>query len=123
MRFWLNHQTARNRALEAVRTSPEGYRVTIDPPGRTGEQNDRLHAILQDIAEQKEWHGERLTVEEWKRLFSAAVFREKMLPGLTGGIVIVPKFTRRMSKEELSELMEFATAWAVENGITLNDKG
>ena len=123
MRFWLNHSTARNRALEAIKQAPEGYRVTVDPPGRTTEQNDRLHAILQDIAEQHEWHGERLTVEEWKRLFSAAVFREKMLPGLNGGIVIVPKFTRRMTKPELSELMEFVTAWAVTNGIQLHEQG
>ena len=121
MRFWLNHQTARNRALEAVKQAPEGYRITVDPPGRTTDQNARLHAMLQDIAEQKEWNGERLTVEEWKRLFSAAVFKEKMLPGLNGGIVIVPKFTHRMSKAELSELMEFVTAWAVENEITLHD--
>ena len=121
MRFWLNHSTARKRAVQAIQDSPDGYRVTIDPPGRTSEQNDRFHAMLQDVAEQKQWHGERLDIEEWKRLFSAAVFKEKMLPGISGGIVIVPKFTRRMSKGELSELMEFVSAWAVENGVRLND--
>ena len=121
MRFWLNHSTARKRAIQAIQDSPDGYRVTIDPPGRTSEQNDRFHAMLQDVAEQKQWHGERLDIEEWKRLFSAAVFKEKMLPGISGGIVIVPKFTRRMSKGELSELMEFVSAWAVENGVRLND--
>jgi hypothetical protein len=120
MRFWLNHDLARSRALEAVKTAPAGFRVTVDPPGRTLDQNAKLHAILQDVAEAKEWHGERLTVDEWKRLFSAAVFREKMLPGIGGGIVIVPKFTRRMSKSELSEMIEFIHAWAVENGVTIN---
>lgn len=117
--FHLVHTEARRRAVEAVQTAPDGYRVSVEPQKRSHEANDKLHAMLQEIAEAVQWHGQRLTVEEWKRLFTAALFREKMLPGMEGGIVIVPKLTRGMSKAEFSELIEFVQAWAAQNVETV----
>ena len=117
IRYYLNHDTARKLALDAVRTAAAGVRVTIDEPKRSNAQNDKLHALLSDVALQKLWHGERLTLTEWKRLFSAAVFREKMLPGIDGGIVIVPKFTSDMNKHDVSELIDFVLCWGAENEI------
>jgi hypothetical protein len=116
-KFVLAHAEARRRAVAAVVAAPDGYRVVISEPRRSTEQSDKLHAMIGDIVKQKQWHGERLSSEEWKRLFSAAVFREKMLPGIEGGIVIVPRFTRAMNKKDMSDLIEFIYSWGAENGI------
>jgi hypothetical protein len=117
VKLTLGNADARRAALEAVRLAHEGYVVTIEPPNRTPDQNKALHAMLGDVAKQQKWNGESLNVEEWKRLFCAALYRENMLPGLTGGIVIMPKFTRYMSRAEVGELMDFISAWGAEKGV------
>lgn len=93
---------------------------------RSTEQNSKLHAVLQDIANQKQWANQWLDAESWKRLIVAAFERANghaptVLPSIDGnGIDVVHRRTHRMSKQELSELVEFATAWALENGVVLN---
>ena len=43
-----------------------------------------------------------------------------MFPSLDGnGVDVVYSRTSRMSKQELSELLEYATAWAVQKGVTV----
>ncbi len=94
---------------------------------RSSEQNSRLHATIQDIAEQKEWAGKKLDAESWKRLLVAAWCRANkqgadVVPALDGhGFDVIYRRTSRMSKQEMSELLEFVTAWAIEQGIQLHD--
>jgi hypothetical protein len=94
---------------------------------RSGEQNDKFHALLQDISEQKQWAGQSLDVEDWKRLITAAWERAigrqaRLFPSLDGqGIDVIYQRTSRLSKEEMSELIEYATAWAVQNGVQLQE--
>jgi hypothetical protein len=116
----LPHQSREN-CMRAIREAEDGTMVSLSEAKRSDEQNAKLHAMLGDIAKQKLWHGERLQLVEWKRLFCAAVFREKMLPGIGGGVVIVPKFTRSMSKSDVAELIEFIYAWGAENGIVWSE--
>jgi hypothetical protein len=93
---------------------------------RSSEQNAALHAILQDIASQKQWDGQTLDIETWKRLLVAAWARatgEKvsMYRALDGhGIEVLYRKTSRLSKQEASELLEFVSAWAVEQGVKLS---
>lgn len=94
---------------------------------RSTEQNARLHALLSDISEQKEWAGQKWDVEDWKRLLTGAFERTqgrsmRVVPALDGhGLEVLYKRTSRMSKQEMSELIEFCTAWAIDQGITLHD--
>lgn len=93
---------------------------------RSVEKNAHLHALLSDIAKQKQWAGKWLDVETWKRLMVAAFEREKgrgieMYPAIDGhGMDIVYSRTSRMSQEEIRELILFAEAWAIENGVELS---
>lgn len=111
---------ARSRALEAVRTAPEGYTVEIKPKTRTLEQNARLWAVLGEISEQVDWYGQKLTAEEWKDVFSAALHRQKVVPGLEGGFVVLGQRTSRMTKKEFSDLMELINAFAAERGVVFS---
>lgn len=93
---------------------------------RSLDQNSKLHALLSDISEQKEWAGQKLDVEDWKRLMTAAWERAnnrqaRMFPSLDGqGIDVVYRRTSRMAKAEMIDLIEYATAWAVQNGVLLH---
>ncbi len=95
---------------------------------RSIEQNAKLHAVLQDISTQKQWNGQYLDVEAWKRLMVAAYERAngrtaEFYPSLDGaGFDVVHRRTSRMNKEEMSELVEFATSWAIDKGIKLEEK-
>jgi len=94
---------------------------------RSVEQNSKLHAVLQDIANQKEWAGKKLDVEAWKRLMVAAWERSnkraaEFYPAIDGsGFDVVYSRTSRMSKQELSELTEYAQFWAADNDVVLHD--
>jgi len=51
-----------------------GRRMTIDvkPETRSLQANARMWAMLADISRQVNWHGRKLTSEEWKHVFTAA---------------------------------------------------
>ena len=67
--FVLAHREARQRAMQAVAEAPDGWRVTVAPPGRTLPQNDRFHAICSDLARARvPWAGKPRDAAAWKVL-------------------------------------------------------
>ena len=120
--YILAHDTARKLAVAQVMMAPDGYHVMIKPPTRTLEQNARLWAMLGDIAEQVEWHGRELSSDEWKIVFSAALKKQDVIPGIDGGFVAIGQSTSRMSKRELSDLMELISAFGVDHNVVFHDE-
>jgi hypothetical protein len=88
---------------------------------RSLEQNDRMWAMLTDVSQQVDWHGQRLSKEEWKDVFTAALKRQKVVPGLDGGFVVLGTSTRRMTVAEVSELMELIAAFGAERSVQFKD--
>ena len=84
---------------------------------RSNEQNSRLWAMLGDISEQVVWHGQKLSSGEWKDVFTASLKRQKVVPGIDGGFVVLGSSTSRMNKAEMSELMTLMEAFAAEQGV------
>lgn len=70
--------------------------------------------MLLEQATAIDWYGHKLTEEEWKDVFTAALKREKVVPGINGGFVVLGQHTSSMTKAELSELIELITAFLVE---------
>lgn len=91
--------------------------VTMGRDKRTLPQNARLWAMLGDVARDVEWYGQRLTPEEWKDVFTAALKRQRAVPGIEGGFVVLGAHTSRMSKAELSDLMELIEAFGAERAV------
>ena len=95
---------------------------------RSIEQNSKLHALLHDISTQKQWAGQWLDIEAWKRLMVSAWERSEgrqaeFYPALDGaGFDVVYRRTSRMNKNEMIDLIEYATAWAIQNGVTLHEE-
>lgn len=113
--FILAHDLARARAVEAVRTAPAGFAVTVAEPSRNLEQNAKLWALLSEVSEQVVWHGRKLTPEDWKHIFTASLKRMDVVPNLEGtGFVALGLSTSQMSKREFSDLIELVQAFAAE---------
>lgn len=89
---------------------------------RSLEQNSRLWSLLTDVARQVEWHGQRLSKEDWKEMFTAALKRQRVVPGLEGGFVVLGASTSQMTVGELSELMELIAAFGVEHDVEFKDE-
>jgi hypothetical protein len=125
--FRLVHATARRLAMEAIAFADDGMVVTIQEPTRTLDQNAALHAALTDIARQIEWHGERMDIEDWKRLLTAAWARAerqpvKLVPALDGnGFDVLYRRTSRMTKREVSSLLDYLHAWGTEMNVRWTD--
>lgn len=115
--FVLQNELIRQRAVEAIRTAPEGMTVTIKPATRTLEQNSLLWPLLTAVSQQVDWYGHKLTPDEWKDVFTAALKRQKVVPGLDGGFVVVGASTSKMGKREFSDLLELIFAFGAEKGV------
>lgn len=94
--------------------------VEVREETRSLAQNARLWAMLEDIARQVDWYGQKLTPEEFKHVFTAALSRQKVVPGIDGGFVVLGKSTSSMTKSEMSELMELVSAFASERGVVFS---
>lgn len=120
--YILSHSEARRRAIQAIQEAPEGFAVTISEPTRSIEQNSRLWASLADVSTQVEWYGKKLSAEDWKHVFTASLRKLEVVPNLDGtGFVALGTSTSRMSKKELSDLLELITAFGAERGVVFGD--
>jgi hypothetical protein len=118
--------------------------VLITEPKRSNEQNALLWAVLHDLAEQvgfkpARWRGntcledggyvllsdvptaKRITAEQFKDLLTAALRRPRMFAGIDGGVVAVGMSTSRMTKREMSALIDSAFAWGADLGVQFSD--
>jgi hypothetical protein len=126
MRIILSNPVAKRVAQREIENAPHGFICTLSEPPRNLNQNAALHATIADIASQKQWAGEHMDVEAWKRLLTAAWCRAtqqgaKIVPALDGyGFDVIYRRTSSLSKRECGELLEYVTAWAVENGVRLS---
>ncbi|QDQ29167.1 hypothetical protein FNU76_00535 [Chitinimonas arctica] len=85
---------------------------------RSSEQNEKMWAMLADIARQVEWYGQWLTAEEWKHVFSAALEKQRVVPALEGGgFVVLGVSTRRQSKRWFSDMFELMYAFGSERNV------
>jgi len=108
---------ARTNALEAVRSAPEGMVIEIKPRTRSLDQNSLLWPLLTTVSKQVDWYGHKLTPDEWKDVFSAALKKSKIVPGIDGGFVAVGLRTSQLSKRDFSDLVEIIYAFAAERGV------
>jgi len=111
----------RRFAISQIEKAPIGWCITIKEAKRTDLQNKKLWPMLQDVSRQVEWYGNRLTSEEWKDVFTAALKKEKVVPGINGGFVVLGQRTSQMSKRVFAELVELIYAFGAENGVVWSE--
>jgi hypothetical protein len=124
---WADIKTRLYPALARVLQGGATWVLTIKPATRSGDQNRKLHAMLGEIAAQKEWAGSKRDSETWKRLLTAAWTRARgehteFLPAIDGvGIDVVFRRTSSLTRGEMSELIEFVYAWGAEAGVLFTE--
>ena len=96
-----------------------GHRMVLEvkPSTRSLEQNARLWAMLSDISRQVDWYGRKLTPDEWKHVFSAALKKQEVVPGIDGGFVVLGLSTSKMSKAEMCDLQTLIEAFGAEREV------
>lgn len=119
----LNNKTDRERAMHYVTIAPTGTRVEYKAAKRTLPQNDRMWAMLTDIAAQKRHCGRKYTPDQWKVIFLNALGREAdFIPSLDEKTFIPLQSSSDLSKAEMSDMIELLQSWGAENGVTFHDK-
>lgn len=108
---------ARRDAHRLVTRAPEGAVLNIREASRTGEQNDKMWAMLSDIARAKP-QGRVLTTDVWKALFMASCGHQVRFEPTLDGQGVVPLFrSSRLTKAEFSDLIEAIYAYGAEHGV------
>jgi hypothetical protein len=102
--------------------------LEINPASKSRPQEEKYHAIIGEIAKQAQHMGAKWSAEDWKRLLVDKFMRENwqsdltIIPNLDStGIVQLGIQTRKFTKEQASEFVEFLLAWSAENGVTINE--
>jgi hypothetical protein len=113
----------RERARNWATKAPTGTRIEFKAAKRTLPQNDRMWAMLTDVATQKEHAGRKYTPDQWKILFIHACGREvQFIPSLDNATFIPwGQSSSDLSKEEMTQLIEFIFAWGAEHGVVFHD--
>jgi hypothetical protein len=117
-------EARRQKALGWLAKAPLGFVVTFQRNKRSIPQNARLWAMLGEISRQVEWHGAKLSPDDWKIIFLQALGHEmRIAPNIAGdGIVSLGGRSSKLSKQEFSDLMELMSAFAAERGVIIEER-
>jgi hypothetical protein len=121
----LNSQLDRERAITWLKRSPPGTRVEFKASKRTIAQNDKMWALLTDVARQVPWDGKKLRPADWRDLFIDALKRElRVVPTLDGaGVLSLGRSSADLSKVEMSDLIELIYAFGANHGVVFFEPG
>lgn len=119
----INGAADREKAARWSMATKAGMRIEFKQAKRSGEQNDKLWAMLTEVAAQVPWHGIKLSPDDWKFIFLDALKRElRVVPNIDGtGFVNLGRSSSDLSKAEMSDLIELIHAFGAGHGVIFND--
>lgn len=118
----LRSDASRATARRLVDLAPPGAVFNIRAANRSTQQNSLLWALLSDVSRAKP-EGRTHTPEIWKCLFmSACGHAVQFENGLNGQPFPVGFRSSRLSKAEMSDLIEFILSWGAEHGVKFSDE-
>lgn len=102
--------------------------LEIKAANKSREQEEKYHAMIGEVAKQAAHLGAKWDAESWKRLLvdefckDSGLKRGAIIPNLSGdGIVQLGMQTRKFTKEQASEFVEWLHAWGALNGIVYSE--
>ena len=122
MIFTLAHDTARQRAVEAVKNARQGWVVRIEPPNRTSAQNSFYWATLAAISEQIRPQGQTHDQDVWHAYFKTRFLPGRMIELPNGQVMESEPTTTGLTKAQFSDYVEQVLAWAINHGLTQTDE-
>ncbi len=120
----LHRQSDRDRASAWVRSAPWGTRITFQEAKRSSDQNAKMWAMLTEVARQVQWHGQRLSADDWKLVFLAALKAElRIVPNLDNtGFVQLGRSSSDLSVSEMADLIDLIAAFGARQGVEFADQ-
>jgi len=99
--------------------------LEIKAADKSRDQEQKYHAMISEIATQAQHMGSKWDAESWKRLLVDKFCKDiglktgVVMPNLSGdGIVQLGFQTRKFTKEQASEFVEWLYAWGADRGVT-----
>jgi len=121
-RVILGNDYSRKRAIEAVVAAPAGYVCEVREPKRSSEQNDLMWSLLTAIS-QAEPLGRKHTPDDWKALaMNACGWDCQFVEGLDGRPFPIGFRSSKLTKSQMSNLIEWLLAFGAEHGVRWSDK-
>ena len=120
----LDTRSQREKAVAWVWAAKNGSRLEFKGPRRTLDQNSLLWALLTDVAvHMRKTAGLDYSTDDWKHIFLHGWGREvRFLPALDGkGVVPVPQSSSDLSKEEMTDFIEFILKEGAERGVPFHN--
>jgi len=118
---FLIDRARKSLACDMIRQAPEDYVCEIRKRTRSLDQNAKMWAMLGEISCQVDWYGRKLTSEDWKDVFTAALKKMDVVPGIDGGFVALGQSTSSMTISEMSDVIELMYAFGAKNNVKFND--
>lgn len=103
--------------MKSALESGHKLEMEIKREKRSLDQNALFWSVLTDLSKQVKWYDQTLTKEEYKDLLTAGLKKQKAVPGIDGGFVMLGTSTSAMTKEEMSDLITLAHAFGDERGV------
>jgi len=117
----LHGPSQRAFAKTLVDRAPQGAILTVREANRTTEQNDKMWSMISDISRAKP-DGRTHTPEVWKALFMHACGHAVQFElGLNGQPFPTGFRSSRMTKAEMSDLIEFVYSYGAEKGVAWSE--
>jgi hypothetical protein len=118
----LSGQYQRELAKKLIDRAPPMAVLNIREATRTTDQNSKMWAMLSDISRAKPL-GRCHTADRWKVvMMQACGHAVQFETALDGAPFPVGYSTSRMTKEQMSDLIEFMYAFGAEHGIEWSDE-
>jgi len=116
--FILVTDRVRDNALSAVRDAPAGWRVKVEPPLRSTDQNSKMWAMLNDVARAKP-EGRNWPPETWKAAFMHFLGHQVMFAeGLDGtGPFPLGFRSSQLSVRQMVDLIDCIYRYGDEHGV------
>ena len=111
----------RANARALITAAPHNAVCNITAPRRTNDQNARFWALLSDVSRSKPG-GRSMTPERWKAVFMQSFGHQVQFENdLEGRPFPIGHSSSRLRKQDMSDMMEFISAWGSENGVVWSE--
>lgn len=119
-RVKLNTPKRRDLAKGIIDRAPENAVATIAAARRSVEQNDKMWAMLAEVAAAKP-QGRQHTPDQWKFIFMRSLGHEvEFLLDLDGNPFPYSLKSSRLTVGQMSDLIELIQAYAAQNDVELS---
>lgn len=118
----LRGQLQRDLAKRLIDQAPQDAIVKVSAAKRSDDQNAKMWAMLSDISRAKP-EGRLHIPEVWKCIFMAALGHETLFEnGLDNRPFSIGFRTSKLSKAQMSDLIEFIYAYGAQNNVKWSEK-